>query len=99
VDFHIAAGRGPREAIFQDINMTTFYKHLQKLTTDMGIGAFTWHWLRRGFATDLLRSKTPLAEIVTAGGWRSNAFMRYLLQEDIDEFATADRVFAESDSD
>ena len=71
---------------------------VRKITQELGFGDFTWHWLRRGFATDLLRSGTPLAELITAGGWKSAAFVRYLLREDIDEFATADRVFADSDS-
>ena len=99
VEAHTTALRGPELPIFGDINFPKLLLYIKNVTVDLGLGSFTWHWLRRGFATDLLRSGTPLAEIITAGGWKSAAFIRYLLREDIDEFATADRVFAESDSD
>ena len=98
IDDHVAALRAPTAPLFGNVNISKLLALVKKTTHEMGIGIFTWHWLRRGFATDLLRSGTPIAEIITAGGWRSAAFIRYLLREDIDEAATADRVFAQSDS-
>ena len=46
----------------------------------------------------MLRSGSDLANILLAGGWKSSAFLKYLLREEVDEYASMDIVFATSDS-
>ena len=60
---------------------------------------FTWHYLRRGMATDLLRHGSSLSQLLVAGGWKSSAFLRYLLRKDLDEREAADLCIDASDSD
>ena len=96
--YHIELGRGPREPLFQLDHRDTLQKIRRACASDGGHAWFTWHYLRRGMATDLLRSGTDLANMVTAGGWKSSAFLGYLLKDEIDEYASCDAVFADSDS-
>ena len=40
---------------------------------------------RRGAAIWMLQQKNPLAQVLEAGGWRSSAFLHYVLREEVDE--------------
>ena len=58
-----------------------------------------WHAFRRGHAQDMLASGTTLSQILTAGGWKSMSFLAYLCRKDVDERASLEAAFAQSDSD
>ena len=65
----------------------------------LGLGRVGWHSFRRGRAQDMLASGATLAQILTAGGWRSAAFLSYLRRRDIDERNSLECVINHSDSD
>ena len=45
------------------------------------------HVFRRSMAMELVRSHSPLATILEAGSWRSNAFMEYCQKHVVEEEA------------
>ena len=53
-------------------------------------GEYTSHGFRRGTAQAMLTSGSNLAEILSAGDWRSPAFLAYLEQADVEEEAVLD---------
>ena len=64
-----------------------------------GLPRLTWHSFRRGGASHLLRSGSTVAQVLTAGGWRSAAVLRYLKSQDVDARAAFEVALEESDSD
>ena len=54
---------------------------------------------RRGTAIYMLQSKHPLSQVLEAGGWRSAAFMHYILKEDVDEMVLFAELAELSDDD
>ena len=40
---------------------------------------------RRGAAIHMVNSNHPLAEVLEAGGWRSSAFIKYILKDEVDQ--------------
>ena len=60
---------------------------LNRLAGSAGVGAAGWHAFRRGMASDLVASGTPLAQVLVSGGWRSAAFLRYVLRHEAEEVA------------
>jgi hypothetical protein len=99
---HISQGRSDRQPIFMDLNLVHARNQIRETAAEIGLSEieeFTWHFIRRGMATDLLRHGSSLAQILVAGGWRSSAFLRYLLRHDLDEREAADLCIDQSDSD
>jgi len=47
----------------------------------------------------MLQSKHPLSQVLEAGGWRSAAFMHYILKEDVDEMVLFAELAELSDDD
>jgi len=91
-------GKQPRQPIwnFNLSQLITFFKKALLacgLPENSGLHAF-----RRGMATDLVASGSPLSFILHAGGWRSSAFMRYITASGLDEREAVDFTIAESDS-
>ena len=50
-------------------------------------------------ARDMLDGGSTLSQILVAGGWKSSAFLRYLIKHDVDAREAAEFALAESDSD
>ena len=63
-----------------------------------GVEAPTWHAFRRGMASDMLAQGSSVAQILVAGGWRSSAFLRYLVRTDVDLEAACSFALNASDS-
>ncbi len=40
---------------------------------------------RRGAAIHMVKSNHPLAQVLEAGGWRSSAFLKYILKDEVDQ--------------
>ena len=49
-------------------------------------------------ATDMLRGGSSLAHILKAGAWRSGAFLRYILRQDLDERVALEQVVGDSET-
>ena len=60
--------------------------------------SYRTHDFRRGHARDLQRAGKTLAEILSAGEWRSCAFMRYLDEHELERDAVVEAHVCESDS-
>ena len=58
-----------------------------------------WQVFRRGAARDMLNSGCTIAQILSAGGWRSGAFLRYLTRRDVDQRSALELALVESSSD
>ena len=54
---------------------------------------------RRSMAMELVRSHSPLATILEAGSWRSNAFMEYCQKHVVEEEAVVGCIIDHSDTD
>ena len=99
---HKARGKSDRQGLFSDLNLIHARNKIREIAAEIGLSQieeFTWHFIRRGMATDLLRFGSSLAQILVAGGWKSSAFLRYLLRHDLDEREAADLCIDQSDSD
>jgi len=62
-------------------------KKLREVLTTLDVDSpshYGTHSFRRGHATDMLESGATLAVILSAGQWRSAAFMKYLKEADIE---------------
>ena len=85
------ASRDPSLPVF-DLDQRRSIDDLRRWAAAVGAERPSWHAMRRGMATDMLKSGSSVAQIVTAGGWRSTAFIRYFLREDIDREAACNFV-------
>ena len=74
-------------------------RRLQDLCLELELPRVSWHAFRRGGASEMLRSGSTVAQILTAGGWRSAAVLRYLRTRDIDSRAALEVAYLASDSD
>ena len=72
---------------------------LASFAAGLGFERSGWHAFRRGMASDLIATGTPLAQVLTAGGWRSSAFLRYVSRGEADEAAACQGALAASDPD
>ena len=98
---HQESGHAPSKSIFHAIDMKRAREIIRDTARKLNIPelqSFNWHFIRRGMATDMLRYGSSMAQILVAGGWRSNAFIRYLLQQDLDEKEAANICIDQSES-
>ena len=72
---------------------------LNQATSSVGLPQGGWHGFRRGYASDLLSAGSPLALIMSAGGWSSASFLRYLKPSEVDAQRSLNLAFDGSDSD
>ena len=79
--------------VFRGLDYTRFVRafrlHLAALNVPDAAN-YTSHGFRRGTAQEMLRNGSRLAEILTAGDWRSPAFLAYLETAEIEEGAVLD---------
>ena len=67
--------------LFRSINEYTAPSKLRQRLAKLGVARaqdYRTHDMRRGHAQDLLESGSSLREILSAGEWRSPAFLQYL---------------------
>ena len=84
----VAEGAAPGDPLFPRFSARRLQPWLRETAAALGIPDATWHSLRRGFASDLMSSGEPLAHILVAGGWRSGAFLRYIVRADAERVLT-----------
>ena len=75
---HQRAARSPQTALFAHISPGAALEALHNAASSGPCVRITWHGLRRGMAGDLLRQGSSFKRIVTAGGWRSSVWERYV---------------------
>ena len=62
--------------------------HLRNTLAKLGVPAaksFGTHDFRRGHAQDMLSAGSTLAQILSAGHWKSSAFLRYIDQAELEQ--------------
>ena len=87
-------------ALFQGISGKHALQLLREALRSMRVDApseYGTHAFRRGHARDLAEAGTPLAIILKAGQWRSQAFMRYLDPNDIETLAALEVAYDSDD--
>jgi len=93
-----AAGAAPSDPLFPAFDATRCRPLLARLAKEAGVDAVGWHAFRRGMAADLVKAGTPLAQVLTSGGWKSSAFLRYVLRHEAEEVAACGLERDESES-
>ena len=89
----------PCKRLFGDLTPSIALKMLRACLRVCGIeDAFKYrmHDFRRGHAQDLLDSGASLAEMLSAGQWRSPAFLRYIAEETLERDAIVQAHLEES---
>jgi len=94
-----AHGAAPGDALFPSFVPRRDGVWLGQFAASLGFARSGWHAFRRGMAADLVAAGTPLAQVLTSGGWRSTAFLRYVSRGEADAVAACDAALAASDSD
>ena len=91
-------GRRP----FSHLTARTARVSLRRQLEGLGVAHATSYWLhdfRRGHTQDLVAGGLTLAEILSAGGWRTPAFMCYLDLATLEKNTVVDAHQLESDFD
>ena len=78
----LASGADPLAPLFPTFSSRRFAESLRVASAALGVPDATWHALRRGHASDLIASGAPLAQVLVQGGWRSSAFLRYIVRSE-----------------
>ena len=79
--------RPARGKVF-DFSYDSFLRKMRHFAAIVGVEKhenLTSKAFRRGAAIWMLQQKNPLAQVLEAGGWRSAAFLHYVLREEVDE--------------
>ena len=96
---HHRRGSSSSDRILPDLShhaaLEGLKKHANAIDLKTRVG---WHAFRRGRASDMLRSGDSLAQILTAGGWRSCAFLKYITDKELDSRVALNTTLAMSDS-
>ena len=71
---------------------------LRDIAAAVGVDQASWHGFRRGSATDLVAKGASLTQVLSAGAWRSAAFLRYIAAQAIAKRQALDFSFNDSDS-
>ena len=80
---------------------SSFRRDLRAAIGALGIPepeAYGTHSFRRGTAHELAAARSPLADILAAGQWRSTAFLHYICKADVEEAAVLDIIMEGSGS-
>ncbi|MCP3939267.1 MAG: hypothetical protein GY708_28285 [Actinomycetia bacterium] len=96
---HREARRHPSVPFFEGLEPSRSLRHLKRRAHAAGVVSDVgWHGFRRGTATDVLAGGSDLAKVLCAGGWKSSAFLRYLVMSDVDHRAACEMIADGSDS-
>ena len=104
VDAHLHARRdrkdlGLAEPILHRLKAKSAREDLWRRGARVGVHACSWHAFRRGAASDILRSGGTIGFLMHQGGWRSSAFLRYVLRKDLDDHQALELTARGLDSD
>lgn len=81
---HLLPGTRP----WQLVGAGTARAHLRNTLAKLGVPAaksFGTHDFRRGHAQDMLSAGSTLAQILSAGQWKSSAFLQYINQAELEQ--------------
>ena len=87
---HFRRFGGESGRVFKQLTYSSFSKVLRDHVTQLRVPsahAYTSKVFRRGSAMQLVKSGGSLAEVLTAGQWRSPAFLMYVAKSEVDECA------------
>ena len=85
--------------LFRPLESVSALIVLRRLCQHLGLESPGWHAFRRGMAQDLFDGGATLSQLLRAGGWKSSAFLRYLLRRDVDFKEASEFILEHSDSD
>ena len=76
--------KGVAKPILGSLKSKSARADLVRRGTRVGIHSCTWHSFRRGAASDIVNSGGTIGFLMHQGGWRSAAFLRYILRQDLE---------------
>ena len=82
---HLRRGGSKVDRIFGSLKARRASSELRRRGLGFGIDRCSWHAFRRGAASDIVRSGGTIGFLMHQGGWRSAAFLKYLLASDIND--------------
>ena len=85
-----------------DYGPAAFLKQLRALLVKLsveGAARATLKCFRAGHATEMSKRGCPLGQILLAGEWRSSAFLRYVVEQEIDASFFLDTVLTSEEAD
>ena len=85
VHSHLRRGGSRLDRIFGSLRSRRASSDLRRRGFSIGINRCSWHAFRRGAASDIVRSGGTIGFLMHQGGWKSAAFLRYLLASDIND--------------
>ena len=89
----------PADRLLVGLRASQATETLRQRCIALGLPRSGWHAFRRGSATDIIRSGGTVAFLLHAGGWRSSAFLRYLVRQDLEDRAYLEQTANDSESD
>ena len=91
--------RGLAEPILHSLKAKSARENLWRRGARVGVPSCSWHAFRRGAASDIVNSGGTIGFLLHQGGWRSSAFLRYILRKDLDHQQTLELAARGLDSD
>jgi len=85
VHSHLRRGGSKSDRIFGSLKSRRASSELRRRGLTVGISRCSWHAFRRGAASDIIRSGGTIGFLMHQGGWKSAAFLKYLLASDIND--------------
>ena len=85
VHSHLRQGGSKSDRIFGSLKSRRASSELRRRGLTLGINRCSWHAFRRGAASDIIRSGGTIGFLMHQGGWKSAAFLKYLLASDIND--------------
>ena len=99
VNSHIKSGGGEQDPILGTLMSPRATRRLRRRGASLGIERCSWHVFRRGAASDIMRSGGTTGFLMSQGGWRPGAFLKYLLASDVEDRRTLEKTAVGLDSD
>ena len=96
---HLRRGGRRQDPILSGLSSSGATRRLRRRGLSLGIERCSWHAFRRGAASDIIRSGGTIGFLMNQGGWRSGAFLKYLLCSDVEDRRTLELTSVGLDSD
>ena len=96
---HLRRGGRRQDPILSGLSSSGATRRLRRKGLSLGIERCSWHAFRRGAASDIIRPGGTIGFLMNQGGWRSGAFLKYLLCSDVEDRRTLELTSVGLDSD
>ena len=96
---HLDQGKDRSEPLLHSLKARAALENLRRRGALAGIERCSWHAFRRGAASDIINSGGTLGFLLHQGGWRSGAFLKYILRRDLEHQQTLRQAARGLDSD